>query len=140
MLTRARTILTCAAAAAAAGLAAGTAAPALATARPAPRAVAGPGGALRLTHHDHATGPTATPANSRYFAGYQATVPAGSATVTGASFTVPALSCTTADRAVAPDVGVLANNYKTVSIAGVITGCVNGTASYIPSVVVNGAR
>lgn len=83
---------------------------------------------------------TATPTSNRTFAGYQATVPAGSATVETASFTVPTLSCTTADRAIAADVGVLANNFKTVSIAGVITACASGTALYFPSVVVNGTE
>lgn len=103
--------------------------------------MAGTRRALRLTHHDHAIGRiTAAPISTRTFAGYQATVPAGSATVLTASFTVPTLSCTTADRSIAPDVGVLANNYKTVSIAGVITGCAGGTAVYYPSVVVNGAE
>jgi hypothetical protein len=148
MLTRARTILTCAAAAAAAGLAASIAAPALATARPAPGGtsgprgiVAGPGGALRLTSSDHATGRiTAAPTSTRTFAGYQTTVPAGSATVLVASFTVPALSCTTADRAIAPSVGVPENNYKTVSAAFVLTGCANGTAAYFPGLVVNGTE
>ena len=37
-------------------------------------------------------------------------------------------------------VGVLVNNYKTASLAGVITGCANGTAVYYPSVVVNGTE
>ena len=100
---------------------------------------AGRAGALRLPHNDHAIGRiTAAPINNRYFAGYQTAVPAGSATVATASFTVPALSCTTTDRAIAPDAGVPANNYKTISIAGVFTGCVNGQAVYFPGLVVNG--
>jgi hypothetical protein len=81
---------------------------------------------------------TATPTSNRTFAGYQATVPAGSATVVVASFTVPTLSCTTTDRAIAADVGVPADNFKTVSIAGVITSCASGAAVYFPWVVVNG--
>jgi hypothetical protein len=81
---------------------------------------------------------TAAPTSNRTFAGYQATVPAGSATVETASFTVPTLSCTTTDRAIAADVGVLVNNFKTVSISGVITACSSGAAAYFPWVVVNG--
>ena len=88
----------------------------------------------------HAIDLAATPASSRYFAGYQAAVPTGSATVATASFTVPTLSCTTVDRAIAPDVGVLVNNGKTASNAGVIMGCASGTAVYFPSVVVNGKQ
>jgi hypothetical protein len=97
-----------------------------------------------VTIHPHVIGPaaigltTATPTSNRTFAGYQATVPAGSATVETASFTVPTLSCTTTDRAIAADVGVLVNNFKTVSIAGVITACASGAAVYDPWVVVNG--
>jgi hypothetical protein len=141
MLSRTRTIITCAAAAAVAGLAASVAAPALATTALAAGAVAGPRGQLRFTSHDHAAGAaTATPTNSRTFAGYQATVSAGSATVLTASFTVPALSCTTTDRAIAPSTGVPENNYKTVSAAFVFTGCVSGTAVYYPGVVVNGTE
>ena len=88
-----------------------------------------------------ATGPVAATATSnRTFAGYQTAVRAGSATVATATFTVPTLTCTTADRAIAADVGVLVNNYKTASLAGVITGCANGTAVYYPSVVVNGTE
>ena len=101
-------------------------------------------GGGRVTIHHRAISPvgltTATPISNRTFAGYQATVPTGSATVETASFTVPTLSCTTTDRAIAADVGVLVNNFKTVSIAGVITGCVSGTALYFPSVVVNGTE
>ena len=88
-----------------------------------------------------ATGPVAATATSnRTFAGYQTAVRAGSATVATATFTVPTLTCTTADRAIAADVGVLVNNYKTASTAGVITGCASGTAVYYPSVVVNGKQ
>src|SRR5262249_43120697 len=50
--------------------------------------------------------------STRTFAGYQTAVSAGSPTVATASFTVPTLSCTTTDRAIAPDVGVAENNYK----------------------------
>ena len=81
---------------------------------------------------------TSAPTSSCYLAGYQAAVPAGSATVATATFTVPTLTCTTADRAIAPAVAVPVNNYKTASIADVITGCSNGTAVYYPSLVVNG--
>ena len=111
MLSRTRTIITCAAAAAAAGLAVGVAAPAM-----------------------------AATTSTRTFAGYQATVSAGSATVLTASFTVPTLSCTTTDRAIAPGTGVPENNYKTFSAAFVFTGCVSGTAVYYPGVVVNGTE
>jgi Peptidase A4 family len=136
MLSRTRTIIACVAAAAAAGLAASLAAPALAAG-----AVAGPHGQLRFTGNDHPASPaTAAATSNRTFAGYQAPVPAGSATVVTASFTVPTLSCTTTDRAIAPDVGVPVNNYKTGSLAGLFTGCVSGTAVYYPSVVVNGSE
>lgn len=139
MLSRTRTIITCAAAAAAAGLAASAAAPALATARPAPSTVTGPGGGLRLTHH--AIGPiTAAPTSTRTFAGYQTAVTAGSATSSAATFTVPALSCTTANRAIAPDAGVAANNFKSASVAGVSIGCAKGKAVYFPFLVANGAE
>jgi peptidase A4-like protein len=139
MLSRTRIIITCAAAAA--GLAVSLAAPALATAQPAASAVAGPHGQLRFTSHGHPAGPaTAAATSNRTFAGYQATVPAGSATVVTASFTVPTLACTTTDRAIAPDVGVPVNNYKSGSLAGLFTGCVGGTAVYYPSVVVNGTE
>jgi hypothetical protein len=99
-----------------------------------------------VTIHPRVIGPaaigltTATPTSNRTFAGYQATVPAGSATVVVASFTVPTLSCTTTDRAIAADVGVPADNFKTVSIAGVITACASGTAVYDPWVVVSGKQ
>jgi hypothetical protein len=85
-------------------------------------------------------GGAATPANSRYLAGYQATVTAGSATVATASFTVPTLSCTTVDLAISSSVAVPVNNYKTASIAGVFTGCFNGTAVYFPWLAVNGTE
>jgi hypothetical protein len=111
MLSRTRTIITCAAAAAAVGLAVGVAAPAM-----------------------------AATTSTRTFAGYQATVSAGSATVLTASFAVPTLSCTTTDRAIAPGTGVLENSYKTVSAAFVFTGCVNGTAVYYPGLLVNGTE
>ena len=55
MLTRTRTIITCAAAATAVGLGASMAAPAMA-ARLAPGSAAGFGGALRLPSRDHAIG------------------------------------------------------------------------------------
>ena len=100
--------------------------------------VIGRGGALRPSSTDHATGRITTPANSRYFAGYQAVVKAGSATVSAASFTVPALSCTTATRAIGPVAGVDANNFKTFSSAFLYTGCVNGQAVNFPSLVLNG--
>ena len=32
------------------------------------------------------------------------------------------------------------NNYKTASVAGVITGCSNGTAVYFPFLVINGSE
>jgi len=82
----------------------------------------------------------AAPTSTRTFAGYQTAVPAGSATVVTASFAVPTLSCTTTDRAFAADVGVPVNNNKTVSLAGVIIGCSNGTAVSYPSVLVNGTE
>jgi hypothetical protein len=140
MLTRIRTIMTCAAAAAAAaGLAASTAAPALATAGPAPGTAAGHAGAPRLSGRDHAIGRAAArPVNSRFVAGYQAAVRAGSATVVVASFTVPALSCTTADRAIPPTTEVPVRDFRSFSAAFVFTGCVSGTAVFFPGLVVNG--
>ena len=112
-----------------------------ASASPRMTAASASGGGGVMIHHG-VIGPagltTATPTSTRTFAGYQATVPAGSATVATASFTVPTLTCTTVDRAIAPDVGVLANSFNTVSISGVITSCASGTAVYFPSVVVNG--
>ena len=103
--------------------------------------IAGHAEALWPASNTHAFGRTAAAVTSnRTFAGYQTAVRAGSATVATATFTVPTLTCTTADRAIAADVGVLVNNYKTASLAGVITGCANGTAVYYPSVVVNGTE
>jgi hypothetical protein len=81
-----------------------------------------------------------TTTSNRSFAGYQTGVTAGSATSSAASFTVPKLSCTTANRVIAPDVGVAANNSKTGSIAGVSIGCANGKAVYFPFLVVNGGE
>ena len=87
-----------------------------------------------------AIGLSAASTSTRTFAGYETAVPAGSATVVTASFAVPTLTCTTTDRAIAADVGVPVNNYKTVSLAGVIIGCSNGTAVSYPSVLVNGTE
>jgi len=154
MPTRTRTIIACAAAMTAALLAsAGADAPAVAAAASRPTAsitpgtthrpagvAAGRGGVLRPASNDHAIGRSAAPVNNRYFAGYQAAVATGSATVSAASFTVPALPCTTADLAISPDAGVAVNNYKTASVAGVITGCSNGTAVYFPFLVINGSE
>ena len=154
MPTRTRTIIACAAAMTAALLAsAGADAPAVAAAASRPTAsitpgtthrpagvAAGRGGVLRPASNDHAIGRSAAPVNTRYFAGYQAAVATGSATVAAASFTVPALPCTTADLAMSPDAGVAVNNYKTASVAGVITGCSNGTAVYFPFLVINGSE
>ena len=154
MPTRTRTIIACAAAMTAALLAsAGADAPAVAAAASRPTAsitpgtthrpagvAAGRGGVLRPASNDHAIGRSAAPVNNRYFAGYQAAVATGSATVAAASFTVPALPCTTADLAISPDAGVAVNNYKTASVAGVITGCSNGTAVYFPFLVINGSE
>ena len=154
MPTRTRTIIACAAAMTAALLAsAGAGAPALAATSSKPAAsttpgathrpaglVAGHRGALRPASYDHAVGGNAAAVNNRYFAGYQAAVATGSATVSAASFTVPALPCTTADLAISPDAGVAVNNYKTASVAGVITGCANGTAVYFPFLVRTGSE
>jgi len=139
VLTRTRTIITGTAAAAAVGLAASIAAPALATARPALSAAAGPRGGLWLNHHaiDRIT---AAATRSHTFAGYQAAVTTGSATSLAATFTVPALSCTTAERGITPDAGVAANKFKTASIAGVLIGCARGKAIYFPFLVANGAE
>ena len=138
MLTRTRTVITCAAAVAAAGLATSMAAPALATTRLAPSTVAGPRAALRLTHQDHAIGRIAARAvNTRTFAGYAVGVAAGSATTSEASFTVPALSCTTADRAILPDTGIGVGSNGS-AVAFVVTACVNGTATYFPGLFANG--
>jgi hypothetical protein len=115
--------------------------PASASPRMTAASASGGGG---VTIHHGALAPagltTATPTSTRTFAGYQATVPAGSATVLVASFTLPTLSCTTTDRAIAADVGVPVNNFKTASLAGVITACASGTAVYYPWVVVNGKQ
>jgi hypothetical protein len=81
---------------------------------------------------------TAGPTSNRVFAGYQAAVRAGSATTSTASFTVPTLTCTTADRAITNSAGVEENNYKTASVAVVLSGCVNGQAVYFPILVDNG--
>ena len=86
-----------------------------------------------------AVGRSATAATSnRTFAGYQTAVPAGSATVATASFTVPTLSCSPFARGITASAGVLANNYRTASVAYVFIGCVNGKAVYYPGVLVNG--
>jgi hypothetical protein len=140
MLTRTRTLITCTAAAAAVGLAASIAAPALAATRLAPSNMAGPHGALRLTHNDHAPARiTAAATSNRTFAGYQTNVATGSATTSVASFTVPALSCTTTDRAILPDTGIAVGS-KGASVAFLFTGCVSGTAVYFPGLVVNGTE
>ena len=81
---------------------------------------------------------TAAATSNRTFAGYQTNVPAGSATVLTSSFTVPALSCTTTDRGIAADAGVLAS--KTASVSGVFIGCVSGVAVYYPWLLVNGTE
>lgn len=134
MLSRTRTIIACTAAAAAAGLAVGLAAPALA----ATGAVARPHGQFRFAGTNHAAGrAAATPANTRGFAGYQATVAPGSATVLEASFTVPALTCTTTDRAIAPSTGVPETN-NSISAAFVFVGCVSNVATFYPGLVDNG--
>jgi hypothetical protein len=99
--------------------------------------VAGRDGALRLTRNGYAIRLSANaPVNSRTFAGYAAAVTVGSATVVTASFTLPTLSCTTANRAITPSTAVLLKNQA--SAAFVFTGCVNGTASYFPGLVVDG--
>ena len=91
---------------------------------------AGRGGAPRFT----GVGVKAT--NSRFFAGYEAAVATGSATTVLASFAIPTLTCTTTDRAIAPGTSIAI--HKSVSAAFVFVGCVNGTASYFPGLVVNG--
>ena len=98
--------------------------------------VAGRGGALRFTGNDQAIGRTTAAANSRFFAGYAAAVPAGSATVLTASFAVPTLSCTTADLGIAPSAAV--ENKTTASAAFVFTGCLNGAVDNFLGLVVNG--
>jgi hypothetical protein len=90
--------------------------------------------------HPGALSPAGSVTSNRDFAGYQTGVTAGSATSSAASFTVPKLSCTTAGRAIAPDVGVAANKFKTASVAGVSVGCANGKAVYFPFLVANGAE
>jgi hypothetical protein len=80
----------------------------------------------------------AAPISNRTFAGYQAAVKTGSATVSATSFTVPTLTCTTTDRAITNVAGVAENNYKTVSVSVVFTGCVSGQAVYFPILVDNG--
>jgi hypothetical protein len=102
----------------------------------------GPGSGYFDPHTgSHAIGlEAAAPASTPTFAGYQTAVRAGSATVATASFTVPALSCPTFARGIAPDVGVPANNYQTVSVAFLFTGCVNGRPVYYPGLVVNGTE
>jgi hypothetical protein len=102
--------------------------------------VAGRGAAPRPASNDRAARLSATPANNRYFAGYVAGVPTGSATTSEASFALPTLTCTTTDQAITPVAGVDVNSNKTFSAAFVFTGCVNGTATYFPSVVVNGTE
>jgi hypothetical protein len=101
---------------------------------------AGHGGAPRLTNNDHAIGTINTPANSRFFAGYDASVTVGSATTVETSFAVPTLSCTTSDRAIAPNAGVEVNSDKSFSASFVFVGCVSGAAVYYPGVVVNGTE
>jgi hypothetical protein len=87
----------------------------------------------------HAAAPaTAAAISNRTFAGYQTAVPAGSATVVTSSFTVPTLSCTTTDRSIAADAGVLAS--KTASVSGVVIGCVSGSEVFYPWVLVNGTE
>jgi hypothetical protein len=107
-----------------------------------PRAgfAAGRGGALRLTNNLHAAGLNVKVANSRFFAGYQATVTTGSATTSLASFAVPTLTCTTADRAIAASTGIPVRDFKSVSAAFVFVGCVGGTASFFPGLVINGTE
>ena len=83
---------------------------------------------------------TAATTSNRDFAGYLTGVTAGSATSSAASFTVPKLSCTTANRFIAPQVGVTANQSKTFSAAGVSIGCTKGKAVYFPFLVANGAE
>ncbi len=101
--------------------------------------VIGPGGAPRFTGKDHAIGVNVKATNNRVFAGYQSGVAKGSATVVLASFAVPTLAaCTSTDRAITPSAGVEVNNFKSFSTAFVFVGCSNGTATYVPGLVVNG--
>src|SRR5262249_32222425 len=98
--------------------------------------VVGRGGALRFAGNDQAIGRTTATANSRFFAGYAAAVPAGSATVLTASFAVPTVSCTTADLGIAPSAAV--ENKTTASAAFVFTGCLNGAADNFRGLSVTG--
>ena len=102
-----------------------------------PRA-GGPGGlvAPRFTSRDSAIGVNVKATSNRFFAGYQAAVATGSATTVLASFAIPTLTCTTTDRAIAPGTSVVV--HKSLSAAFVFVGCVNGTASFFPGLVVNG--
>ena len=101
-----------------------------------PRA-GGPAGlvAPRFTSRDSAIGVNVKATSNRFFAGYQAAVAKGSATTVLASFAIPTLTCTTTDRAIAPGTSVVV--HKSLSAAFVFVGCVNGTASYFPGLVVN---
>ena len=100
--------------------------------------VAGHGGALQLTRNGHSISLSANaPTRNRDFAGYQTAVAAGSATVVTTSFTLPALSCTTADRAIAPDAGVAVAHNK-ASVAVVIIACSNGKTKYFAGAITNG--
>ena len=76
--------------------------------------------------------------NTRTFAGYQASVAPGSATSSAAQFKVPRLSCTTADRGIVPDVGVVVNNFRSFSGAALIVECIRGRAVYAPALAING--
>ena len=102
-----------------------------------PRA-GGPGGlvAPRFTSRDSAIGVNVKATSNRFFAGYQAAVATGSATTVLASFAIPTLTCTTTDRAIAP--GTTVAVHRSLSAAFVFVGCVNGTASFFPGLVVNG--
>jgi hypothetical protein len=102
-----------------------------------PRA-GGPAGfvAPRFTSKDSATGVNVKATSNRFFAGYQAAVATGSATTVLASFAIPTLTCTTTDRAIAP--GTTVAVHRSLSAAFVFVGCVNGTASFFPGLVVNG--
>jgi hypothetical protein len=96
-------------------------------------------GAPRFSGNDHAIGVNVKATNNRVFAGYESGVRTGSATVVLASFAVPTLAaCTSTDRAIAPSTAVAVNNFKSASAAFVFVGCVNGTATYYPGLVVNG--
>ena len=75
--------------------------------------------------------------NSRFFAGYVATVPVGSATSVTASFTVPRLSCPP------PNLGTFAGAGEDVNRNLLFTGalvaikCEFGKAVYFPALVIN---